>query len=48
MQISLGDRDNITVLNQSENNRMLLDFDSTTKAFKDDLDVRLNKYVKSQ
>lgn len=46
MQISLGDRDSITVLNSSES--FLLDLDSTTKAFKDDLDSRLTKYVKSQ
>jgi len=47
MQISLGDRDSITVLNSVENNAMLLDLDATTKAFKDDLDGRLTKYVKS-
>ncbi len=46
MQISLGDRDSITVLNSTES--LLLDLDSTAKAFKDDLDTRLIKYMKSQ
>jgi hypothetical protein len=47
MQVSLGDRDSITVLNSAESNTMLLDLDSTSKAFKDELDARLTKYVKS-
>ena len=47
MQVSLGDRDSITVLNSGESNTMLLDLDSTSKAFKDELDARLTKYVKS-
>jgi hypothetical protein len=51
MQINIGDRDGIYTsvpLLQQRHDTICLDSEATMRAFKDELDPRLTKYVKNQ